>query len=296
MGHDDQNQDESRPLISNEQSAERHLVREDPSPNQAFHEFEIDDDHYGENSSGRPLWYFDADTSMRMKTRGRYPGNYPLGAVVHFTAGRFEKGDYHAEATINWGNKMGHCYFCISTTGKVYQTAPLDSWGSHAGSSRYDGLGYSLSRKLVGIEITCAGKVKRNGDFYEPWWNKTHARSGNTYLTRSQVRYVNKTENITAAGYYHRYTQEQEDSLTALLLWMHENGDGHFSLDRVLGHDEIAVNSNGQLGRKTDPGGSLSHSMPAYRKYLKALAANGHDRVWHVGGFDANSDQGIDGV
>jgi N-acetyl-anhydromuramyl-L-alanine amidase AmpD len=245
----------------------------------------------GFDHADQALWYPDADASMRMKTRGNYPGHYPLGAVVHTTVGRFEKGDRSAEQTISYGQSQGHCYFCISRTGKIYQTAPLDAWGNHAGVSKYAGLGSFLSQKLVGIEVVAAGKVKKVGNRFEPWWNRNNTPSTNTYLTASEVRYSRKIGNVTSAGYYHRFSVEQEEALTALLLWLDMNGQGHFSLDNVLGHDEIAVNRNGQLGRKSDPGGALSMQMEAYRQKLKGLAAQGFDFVNGLNTFNDDDDE-----
>jgi len=51
--------------------------------------------------------------------------------------------------------------------------------------------------------------------------------------------------------------------LFKLLRWLEYNGNGIFKLDFVLGHDEVAPS------RKNDPGGSLSMTMPEFRKKLK---------------------------
>ncbi|MGD9668878.1 MAG: N-acetylmuramoyl-L-alanine amidase [Hyphomicrobiaceae bacterium] len=208
------------------------------------------------------LWYPEAVTTFEMPSRGRYKDDYPKGAVVHFTAGRCDDGDPHAEQTIRHGAGQGHCYFCISQTGRVYQTAPLSHWGYHAGKSYHAGLGSSLSAKLVGIEVCCAGRVNKTANGYEPWWNKPGA-SSNNYYVEEQVRFAIAGENITETGHYHKYTQNQEVSLVKLLMWLHQNCPSVFEIGYVLGHDEIAPQ------RKNDPGGSLSLTMPQLRVRLQ---------------------------
>lgn len=201
------------------------------------------------------LWYPLADSSLKMVTKGSYVLDYPVGAAVHFTAGRSLAGDKDAINTVNWGKQMGYCYFCISSSGTVFQSFPLNEWGHHAGSSYWGDLGYSLSKKLVGIEVCCAGRVKKTGtDVFESWFGEEYGLS--------QVRYSEKKDNIQP-GYYHKYTNMQEESLLKLLLWLKLNNPDVFSLDYVLGHDEIAPN------RKNDPGASLSKTMPEFREYLK---------------------------
>lgn len=213
---------------------------------------------------GVKLWYPGADTSYRMPSRGKYKNRYPVGAVVHFTAGRSLKGDVHARSTVKEGAKNGYSFFVISRTGKVYQSTPLSHWGSHAGKSYHPDLGKWVSSKLVGIEICNAGLLKETSEGYEPWWNKP-GYSTNTYFTEDDVRYVNKKDNITQAGFYHQYSPEQEQALQQLLGWLKQNNPNVFRYKYVLGHDEVAPK------RKQDPGGSLSMTMPRFRKTLQDM-------------------------
>ncbi|MEL6317508.1 MAG: trypsin-like peptidase domain-containing protein, partial [Pseudomonadota bacterium] len=115
------------------------------------------------------LWCPFAERGPSMRLRGPYAHRYPIGAVVHYTAGRFEKGAASARATMRYGAKS-HAYFCIGADGAILQPGPLSHWGSHAGRSWRRGLlsdptqdVYWLSRYLVGIEICGAGKVTRRG-------------------------------------------------------------------------------------------------------------------------------------
>lgn len=218
------------------------------------------------------LWYPAADRSLAMPSQGDYPSRFPMGALVHFTAGRCDRGDPDAEATIRYGASQKHCYFCISRTGKVYQTAPLSRWGYHAGQSTYPGLGSYVHSKIVGIELCNAGLLTKTALGYEPYWNKP-GNPKNTYYKEDDVRYVERVANITQRGYYLKYTSEQERSLIALILWMRATDPAVFKLGYVVGHDEVSPS------RKNDPGGALSMLMPAFRTHLEAAAGGAHAAV-----------------
>jgi N-acetyl-anhydromuramyl-L-alanine amidase AmpD len=206
----------------------------------------------------KSLWCPLAEVSpTKMATRGNYPDNYPMGAVVHFTAGRSKKGAKDAQATIDYGAKQGYAYFCIASDGTILQAAPLNKWGNHAGSSAYPGLGSSVSSKLVGIEICNAGNLKKLSDGrYKAWFDETY--------DESEVRESVRKDNITP-GIYHKYTEAQEKALIELLVWLKRNNPDAFSFDFVVGHDEVAT----PKGRKSDPGASLSMTMPKFRALLK---------------------------
>lgn len=203
-----------------------------------------------------------------MRTRGNYRWGYPEGAIVHFTAGRD-----NALNDISSGIRNGYAYLTIAPNGTVYQNHPLDEWGYHAGESRWPALGGGVSQYLVGIEICASGKLRRIDDnHYRPWYNEA------SYLTplgkspkeaddlrADQVRTVSAEAN-RVAGSYERYTDAQETALKAVLKWLHDNKPATFSYDLVLGHDEVSP------GRKNDPGGALSITMPAFRTWLKTNA------------------------
>jgi N-acetyl-anhydromuramyl-L-alanine amidase AmpD len=225
-----------------------------------------------EEASGVALWYPQADRSVTMHVRGSYRDGYPVGAVVHFTAGRSERGDRDAEGTMRDGRANRYLYFCISSTGKVYQPAPLNQWGSHCGESSYPGLGSNLANKLAGIEICRAGLCKKLTDRgYEPWWNAEYPPGSpmRTYYREDEVRFVPKVHNVTDNGHYHKYTVEQEQSLHALLLWLHQNNPAVFNIKNILGHDEISPD------RKNDPGGAMSEYMDQLRARITNLASTG---------------------
>jgi N-acetyl-anhydromuramyl-L-alanine amidase AmpD len=211
-----------------------------------------------------------------MPVRGEYADGYPIGAVVHNTEGYSKKGDENAEDTMKDGIGNGYCYFCISSTGKVYQPAPLKNWGYHCGPTYHPTMGRSLAQKLVGIEVCNAGLLVNTDrgwqprDFHKDYpdrvWHETFADD--------ERRDSPKVFNVTVAGVYHGMTATQETALTELLLWMHQNNPHVFKLENVVGHDEVAVEGNGtELGRKQDPGASLSLYMPAFRTKLQQLSA-----------------------
>lgn len=209
------------------------------------------------------LWCpFASNNFPKAPTIGSYRKGYPEGAIVHFTAGR-----YHSLAeSLSSQVKNGYTYFVIDQDGNIGQNFPLDSWGYHAGISKWDGLGESVSSKLVGIEIQCAGKVKPEGSKFKTWFG--------TLLEKGQVRHIVKdTAKQQEAGHYHIYTSAQEDALRRLVLWLHRNNTGVFSMDYVLGHDEVSGPKGIGHWRKNDPGGALSVTMDDFRKEMKKEAS-----------------------
>ncbi|TIC83201.1 N-acetylmuramoyl-L-alanine amidase [Crenobacter intestini] len=201
-----------------------------------------------------------------MKTRGRYRRGYPEGAIVHFTAGRDNPIN-----DISSGIKNGFAYLVIAPNGGLYQNHRLDEWGYHAGKSSWPPLGGGVSQYLLGIEICAAGKLHKIDDaHFRPWYNeeKYLKERGKTPkpeddLLPHQVRFVPNEAN-RVEGWYEKYTDAQEATLKEVLKWLRHNRPDVFSYDLVLGHDEVSP------GRKNDPGGALSITMPALRNWLKA--------------------------
>lgn len=202
----------------------------------------------------RQLWYPLASVDYPpSRTRGKYPSGGPEGAVIHWTAGRENQ---TLSSALSYQAKQGYTYFAIDSAGNVGQNFRLDRWGYHAGKSYYDGLGSYVSNRLVGIEVICPGKLDSRRT---PWFDR-----GSSYSEDNCRIEERKNQNITP-GVYYKYTEEQEKSLISLLLWMYSQFDC-FDLGNILGHDEVSP------GRKTDPGGSLSCSMPEFRTKIRKLA------------------------
>jgi N-acetyl-anhydromuramyl-L-alanine amidase AmpD len=197
----------------------------------------------------------------KMRTHGKYANGYPRGAIIHYTAGQQDKG----VGALNWGREQGYCFLLIDSVGVIHQAHPINEWGYHAGKSSYVGLNGTVSDDLIGIEIACAGKLEKvstnEGVKFKAWFHKQTSQ----YFDEDEVRFSKSVDNIQE-GYYQKYTPAQEKSLTNLLLWLKDNDPvNRFSFDFVLGHDSVSP------GRKTDPGASLSMSIPDYQKYLKTL-------------------------
>lgn len=207
-------------------------------------------------AGARLLWYPLATIiTPRMTGRGRYPDNYPRGAVVHFTAGR-DKTEEQAKNSINNGRENGYAFFVIGPTGEVYQACPLDEWGYHAGESHWAGIGTGVSSRLVGIEVTCAGKLNDEG---KSWFGVTYEQD--------EIREVG-TNYDCPAGLYKKFTNDQEAALMDLLVWLKHNNPSIFSFSYVLGHHEVSGMRGIGRWRKNDPGGALSMKMDEFRTAL----------------------------
>lgn len=204
--------------------------------------------------------------NKRMKTRGEYPLKYPKGAVVHFTAGRYEGGLKKAIDTIDGGIKNGFTFLCISNDGKVVQAHPISQHGYHAGESAWQKLRGSVSDDLIGIEINNAGKLEKTSSGKYMTWFKTE-------VPEDQVRYVTEKMYACPTGHYHKYTEAQEEALIKTLLFLKENNPEVFDFDFVLGHHEVAGKKGIGRWRKNDPGGALSMPMDMFRIKLKELYA-----------------------
>ena len=187
-------------------------------------------------------------------TRGKYSNGYPVGAIVHFTAGsQNQKG----EDAMDYQVKKGCTYFFIDKDGQIWQNFPLNEHGYHSGESGWKGLNGYVSDELVGIEIACAGQLDSKN---KSWFGAT--------IPQDQVRKVPGLANMEE-GNYQKYTPAQEASLIRLLLWLKSNNPEVFNLDYVLGHDEVSGPAGIGFRRKNDPGGSLSCTMPQLRDKLK---------------------------
>ena len=211
----------------------------------------------------------------KMRERGNYAGGKgPRGAVVHFTAGRYEKGLSNAYAAIDEGIKNGYTYLCIAHSGELVQAHDVMKWGYHAGDSAWNKpikratwkiIG-SVSDDLIGIEMNCAGRLEKTSDGrYKTWFG--------TYIPESEVRFISKEmakDWNCPGGYYHKYSSEQEETLIKTLMWLYHNVEP-FKIDAVLGHHDVSGVPGIGYWRKNDPGGSLSMPMSVLREKLEGM-------------------------
>jgi len=207
--------------------------------------------------------------NRKMRDRGAYAKGFPIGAIIHSTDGRPNDG----AASLEFGiDENLYTYFVIGRGGKVFQSFSLSRWGEHAGPTLHPDLGNSLSRKLVGIEIVSAGILKKiSDDRFRPWYNEQTKKLQDDFNAgevrfRETIGSPNKVGYQTA-GYYHKFTDEQESALIKLLTWLKQHKPDIFKYENVFGHDEVAV-KEGQYGRKTDPGACLSMTMAQLREHL----------------------------
>jgi len=213
-------------------------------------------DRISKRKLGGQLYYPRARIDKCMPVQGMYEKKYPVGAVIHYTASGNSLYD------IDHGKKKGLCYWLISVDGTVFQTASLDSWGWHAGISSHPTLGESLSRKLLGIEVDCPGRLDKVPQGWRTWYGD--------YIPNEKVN-ICADANGHDEGYC-KFTFEQENALERLLVWLKLNNPTVFEFENVLGHSEISP-------RKTDPGGSLFMEMSDYRKFLQDSYRNELNRL-----------------
>lgn len=206
---------------------------------------------FGEDKKWIP-WAFDAKSGTK---RGRYSKGYPTGLVLHWTAG-------HRNG-LQAGNELmrntGMLYLLGDKDGKLAQSDSLIYHGYHSGKSSHKYANGYVSDEYCGLELQAAGYLKEVGGQFKTWWGGT--------VPRKEVVYSGHRANIVG-GNYHVYTWKQMLLARKLCCWLYLNNPNVFSIDRVVGHDEVSPR------RKVDPGASVVGkrgeilSMPEFRKIL----------------------------
>lgn len=179
---------------------------------------------------------------VKFKTHGKYrtkTGN-AKGLVVHYTvSGRTAK---NARGVLAYLAKNGLGCMVMDEDGIIYIPENFNlqtDVAYHAGKSSWKGLS-GMSYYCMGMEMCCWGKGSKVGPF----------------------RVIKKQTDNRKVGTYQAYTAAQEKSLENFVLWQLDVNP-EFDINFVAGHDEIAPL------RKSDPGGSLSVGMPAFRGKFK---------------------------
>lgn len=186
----------------------------------------------------------------RYKDRGSYktPSGKFKGLTVHYTeSGRTAAG---AKGNVQYLQSQGLGCMVMDENGIIYIPEGFDifkNWGKHSGVSKWKGI-KDVSDHFAGMEICCWGIGSTVGP----------------------LRSVTVAQGYIVAGKYQQYTEAQEKSLINFILWAKSKNE-EFDLDYVAGHDELRKEV-GKTGDKQDPGGSLSISMPEFRKLIKAKA------------------------
>lgn len=187
----------------------------------------------------------------KLKTKGEYPKGVPEGIVIHYTAGNQNQS---AESALKFAYDQGYTYFFIDAKGIIYQQFDLNRWGNHAGESICPVTGIkNLSKYCVGIEVACSGKLDKREDGYYTWFGKK--------IPSIETRFFKGSETQRLQGYYQIFKEPQENALFTLCKTLCKI----FNIDPSLiyGHDEISI------GRKNDPAGSLSMTMPEWRNKIR---------------------------
>jgi len=199
------------------------------------------------------------EVPVYIKTQGKYrtSGGRARGCVVHYTAGRSLEGAKNAISTLTYLASRGLGCLVMDSNGIIYRAKnhDLHKVGFHAGKSSWLDQ-TSISYHCIGMELCCAGKLDQSGT---SWFNESY--------NKSLINEIKVPKDNQKVGKYHKYTTTaQEFALTNFLLWQLDvNPD--FQIQWIVGHDEISPD------RKSDPGGSLSITMPELREYLKAQIA-----------------------
>lgn len=210
--------------------------------------------------------YHDANITPR----GRYTTRtgQPKGLVVHYTAGHWAQGKHSAFNTFAALQAQGYGCFVMDYNGVIYvpKTLGFTNYAWHAGGT-FRGL--SVNPNFMGMEICNPGLLaEAHGKFY-PYFEfyRWSGRPADLYpsakpISPELLRTSPGKDNVRA-GTYMKYSDAQERSLINFCLWQKATNP-EFDLDYIVGHDEI--NSG-----KSDPGASLSMSMPEFRTYLKGV-------------------------
>jgi len=171
------------------------------------------------------------------------------GLIVHYTvSGDSEK---TAIGVLKGLAKRGLGCMVMDEDGIIYAPESFDIFkdaAGHAGKSKWNGR-VGLSSYSMGMEI-CN-------------WGKLDDKSRK--LQNNGIRSSAKNANIIK-GDYEKYTPAQEASLINFCRWAKANNSA-FKYENVCGHDE-ARTAYGLPGDKSDPGASLSMTMPQFRELL----------------------------
>lgn len=219
-----------------------------------------------------------------MPRRGKYKTRtgFPDGLIIHYTAGN-ETGPSLA----SYAKSQGYSFLILDTKGVLWQGAPLDQWGYHAGisSMTYKGKKVSSASKYcVGVEVICRGLLfgidanNKKIDFsakpgliadydgplygWSSFYKSLKLKPNQLPVPYPMTKKFPKSVGNIRAGIYQLYTEAQHEGLLQLIQWL-QGVNPDFNIDYVLGHDEVSP------GRKTDPGGSLGQSMNEFRSTLR---------------------------
>lgn len=157
----------------------------------------------------------------------------PRFLVLHYTAGSSAESSVESLCTRKpQGNASAH--IVLGRDGRIVQLAAFNAVTWHAGVSQWDGIN-GLNQYAIGIEMDNAGLLHREGERFVSWFGKTYP---NEEVLLAPHRFGGPVQP------WHAYSEVQ----IARALELSELLVGHYGLQNVLGHEDIA------RGRKVDPG------------------------------------------
>lgn len=211
----------------------------------------------------------------KKKWRFQTPNGMPFAAGVHYTASAESIEDNtDAISILRYLVNNGLCCVVVDQDGVGYVPEnfdPFKEWGSNYGRSFWRGSD-SVSRFIMGLEIVNAGKLVKFNNKYYAWFDldydpKTNkpvgVKKGKSHHPNPRIS--GARDNIQA-GAYDPFTPEQEQFIIDINREIKARNP-YFDVEWVVGHDEVAK----PKGRKSDPGASLSMTMPEMRRALKEI-------------------------
>ena len=199
------------------------------------------------NSFKEPDFVKLAGVKFKPRGQSKTPSGMFSGLTVHYTVSGRKA--INARSVLKYLADQNFGCMVMDEDGKIYipeNFNVLKDWNYHAGVSKWNGV-ESVSNIFAGMEICCWGKDSKEGPF------RTSQGQENIY-----------------PGIYQQYTEAQELALVNFILWAKANNP-EFKLENVVGHDELRA-AAGKTGAKTDPGASLSMTMPQLRERVSAIA------------------------
>lgn len=196
------------------------------------------------------------DTVWQTKGAFRTKSKKPSGLCIHYTVSGNSK--QHAINVAKYFSTtpkvLGYQVACpiMDKDGIIYIPKTWDifgDWHNNIGPSKHGNLS-GLSQYFLGLEICSWGRLDD-----QP----------NRGVPENEKRTVAKKDNM-AQGTYQIFTKAQEKALVLLIKKMLKECP-EFKIENIVGHDSCAT----PQGRKQDPGGSLSRTIPEFRAYVYDL-------------------------
>ena len=197
---------------------------------------------------------FNYVSGVSFKKRGSFKtrSGMPKGVLIHYTVSNRKASS--AQAVMKSLARRGLGCPVMDENGVIHIPKgfdPLKDVGYHAGKSAYAGKS-GMSLYMVGLEVCCWGRL---------------SSETRKYVKADEIRRASSKIANIAKGDYQMFTQKQERAILDFIAYVKAMSPDWGGVEWVRGHDEVAV----PLGRKTDPGYSLSKPMPQYREMLKQL-------------------------